>query len=177
MAEEGSAKPWPETSQHGPEMRPSVGRQPQALGFTELECHILHMPHRFGVGRVEHFQKAGAQTPPIYPRINFSIGLGPPPRQKPQLVSQVPISNAAPQQPDPSLVCKFQPCTFTYKPRHTPPAFTCHLRLLYTCHIWHSHSDCWSLTDLFCIDSACFAKHTPIGMHQTCHYPPQAIRN
>ena len=62
------------------------------------------LPHRFGVGRVEQYQKAGGQTPPIYPRINFSIGLGPPPNQKTQ-PPQAPVSNAAPQQPAPSQVC------------------------------------------------------------------------
>ncbi len=59
------------------------------------------MPHRFGVGRAETFQKAGGETPPIYPRINFSIGLGPPPMQKPEPVLKAP----APQQPAPPPVC------------------------------------------------------------------------
>ncbi len=61
----------------------------------------LNMMRRFGVGRAETFQKAGAQTPPIYPRINFSIGLEPPPMQKPEPVLKQP----APQQPAPPPVC------------------------------------------------------------------------
>ena len=93
------------------------GASATGLDLTGLESHTLHMSHRFGVGRVEHFQKAGAQTPPIYPRINFSIGLGPPPGQKPQRAPQVPVSDAVPQQPDPPPVCKPLPV-----PSHTSPA-------------------------------------------------------